>query len=228
MGLNSILPYGVAARVVGVAEMLPAYWSPLGWLGWEIEVRGEGAVFPLLENSRDRLPAPRVTEHWNDSVRNPLLGYFGTCYPVVNGLQALASECRVEFSTGKRVPSRDSALEFQFWRSSEVNCRQDGGRVYRCGWLLYAWKYTFPNIRFLLYSRALKPGYRNRKILPGRGLNPRPPEHQLHDPTLLPNWLKCPDPSAGCQKSTYIQLNYGMHFKKAYHTGSPQVLASYM
>ncbi|KAI8489370.1 Protein cwh43 [Branchiostoma belcheri] len=28
------------ARVVGVAEMLPAYWSPLGWLGWEIEVPG--------------------------------------------------------------------------------------------------------------------------------------------------------------------------------------------
>ncbi|KAI8516670.1 hypothetical protein Bbelb_052510 [Branchiostoma belcheri] len=69
-------------------------------------------------NRQTRLPAPRVTEHWNDSVRNPLFGYFCTCYPVMNGLQALASECRVEFSTGKRVPSRDSALEFQFWRSS--------------------------------------------------------------------------------------------------------------
>ncbi|KAI8485136.1 E3 ubiquitin-protein ligase mib1 [Branchiostoma belcheri] len=40
-----------------------------------------------------RLPAPRVTEHWNDPVRNPLLRDFGTCYPVVNGLRALANEC---------------------------------------------------------------------------------------------------------------------------------------
>ncbi|KAI8518897.1 hypothetical protein Bbelb_021540 [Branchiostoma belcheri] len=57
---------------------------------------------------------PRVTEHWNDPVRNPLLWYFDTCYPVVNGLRALASECRVEVSTGQRVPSQDSALEFLF------------------------------------------------------------------------------------------------------------------
>ncbi|KAI8505614.1 hypothetical protein Bbelb_168030 [Branchiostoma belcheri] len=40
---------------------------------------------------RTRLPAPRVTEHWNDLVRNPLLRDFGTCYPVVNGLRALVA-----------------------------------------------------------------------------------------------------------------------------------------
>ncbi|KAI8502149.1 hypothetical protein Bbelb_197370 [Branchiostoma belcheri] len=56
-----------------------------------------------LARLRTRLRAPRVTELWNDSLTNPLLGYFGTCYPVVNGLRALASECRVEFSTGYPV-----------------------------------------------------------------------------------------------------------------------------
>ncbi|KAI8491400.1 hypothetical protein Bbelb_310330 [Branchiostoma belcheri] len=43
---------------------------------------------------------------------------------VVNRLRALASEYRVEFSTGKPVPTQDSALEFQFWRSfSTGKCR---------------------------------------------------------------------------------------------------------
>ncbi|KAI8519337.1 hypothetical protein Bbelb_025940 [Branchiostoma belcheri] len=35
--------------------------------------------------------ALRVTEHWNDPVRNPLLRDFGTCYPVVNCLRALVA-----------------------------------------------------------------------------------------------------------------------------------------
>ncbi|KAI8510557.1 hypothetical protein Bbelb_114730 [Branchiostoma belcheri] len=65
MGLNSILPYGAAARVVGVAEMLPAYWSPLGWLGWEIEVPGGGRVDQVrgTDKRRDVRRCQHVPSH---------------------------------------------------------------------------------------------------------------------------------------------------------------------
>ncbi|KAI8513574.1 Limb region 1 -like protein [Branchiostoma belcheri] len=58
--------------------------------------------------------APRVTEHWNDPVRNPLLRDFSTGYPVVNGLRALGPECRrhfpCEFRTGR--PVRNPLLRY--------------------------------------------------------------------------------------------------------------------
>ncbi|KAI8480820.1 hypothetical protein Bbelb_414550 [Branchiostoma belcheri] len=107
-----------------------------------------------LARLRTRLRAPRVTELWNDSLTNPLLGYFGTCYlvvnglralasecrvefstgyPVVNGLRAMASECRVEFSAGKRVRSRDSALKFHFWQSFSTGKKSRSALEFLCG-----------------------------------------------------------------------------------------------
>ncbi|KAI8518808.1 hypothetical protein Bbelb_020650 [Branchiostoma belcheri] len=77
--------------------------------------------------------APRVTEHWDEPVRNPLLRYLDTCYPVVNGLRALGSECRVEFSTGQRVPSQDSALGFQFPSAQGPECRRYFSRTSALG-----------------------------------------------------------------------------------------------
>ncbi|KAI8494444.1 hypothetical protein Bbelb_276700 [Branchiostoma belcheri] len=89
---------------------------------------------PAVRNVNHENPTtPRVTEHWNDPVRNPLLCYFDTCYPVVNGLRALGSECRVEFSTGQRVPSQDSALEFLFPSAQGPDCRRYSPREFRTG-----------------------------------------------------------------------------------------------
>ncbi|KAI8506185.1 hypothetical protein Bbelb_156120 [Branchiostoma belcheri] len=47
--------------------------------------------------------------------------------------RSLASECRVEFSTGKRVPSQDSALEFQFWRSFSTGKKAFSNIEFLCG-----------------------------------------------------------------------------------------------
>ncbi|KAI8477942.1 hypothetical protein Bbelb_443250 [Branchiostoma belcheri] len=46
------------ARVVGEAEMLAAYWSPLGWLGWESEVPRGGGVTAISP--------PAVSPSWWD------------------------------------------------------------------------------------------------------------------------------------------------------------------
>ncbi|KAI8483152.1 hypothetical protein Bbelb_391710 [Branchiostoma belcheri] len=89
-------------------------------------------VSELQPNSPNH--ASRVIEHRNDPVRNPLLRYFGTCYPVVNGLRVLESECRLEFSTEQRVPSQDSALEFEFPSAQGPECRRYFPREFRTGW----------------------------------------------------------------------------------------------
>ncbi|KAI8491107.1 hypothetical protein Bbelb_311480 [Branchiostoma belcheri] len=60
-----------------------------GFLSQHSVYRGEAASVLDLQCRRTRLPAPRVTEHWNDPVRSALLRDFGTCYPVVNVSRAL-------------------------------------------------------------------------------------------------------------------------------------------
>ncbi|KAI8482706.1 hypothetical protein Bbelb_395860 [Branchiostoma belcheri] len=84
---------------------------------------------------RTRLPAPRVTEHWNDPVRNALLRDFGTCYPVVNVPRALVASAEWNSalaiqcgerppSSGKRVlsgslaPENECRVKIQLWNSS--------------------------------------------------------------------------------------------------------------
>ncbi|KAI8487130.1 hypothetical protein Bbelb_352000 [Branchiostoma belcheri] len=68
--------------------------------------------------------SPRVTEHWNDPVRNPLLRDFGTCYPVVNGLRALAiqwwtaSELWQTSAEWKLAPENECRVKIQLWNSS--------------------------------------------------------------------------------------------------------------
>ncbi|KAI8479283.1 hypothetical protein Bbelb_429750 [Branchiostoma belcheri] len=94
---------------------------------------GRPTEYQQLPDSLFEQSASRVIEHRNDPVRNPLLRYFGTCYPVVNGLRVLESECRVEFSTEQRVPSQDSALEFEFPSAHGRDCRRYFPREFRTG-----------------------------------------------------------------------------------------------
>ncbi|KAI8487850.1 hypothetical protein Bbelb_342980 [Branchiostoma belcheri] len=80
-------------------------------------------------------PPPRVTEHWNDPVRNALLRDFGTCYPVVNVPRALVASAEWNSalaiqcgerppSSGKRVlsgslaPENECRVKIQLWNSS--------------------------------------------------------------------------------------------------------------
>ncbi|KAI8508458.1 hypothetical protein Bbelb_135570 [Branchiostoma belcheri] len=64
--------------------------------------------------------APRVTEHWNDPVRNPLLRDFGTCYPVVNGLRALVASAEWNSALAIQWLNGLRALAIQWWTASEL------------------------------------------------------------------------------------------------------------
>ncbi|KAI8483096.1 hypothetical protein Bbelb_391150, partial [Branchiostoma belcheri] len=72
-----------------------------------------------FENSASSAKSHRAL----NPVRNPLLRYFGTCYLVVNGLRARASECRLEVSTVKRVPIKAPTADAIFPASSELGAQ---------------------------------------------------------------------------------------------------------
>ncbi|KAI8483150.1 hypothetical protein Bbelb_391690 [Branchiostoma belcheri] len=72
-----------------------------------------------FENSASSAKSHRAL----NPVRNPLLRYFGTCYLVVNGLRARASECRLEVSTVKRVPIKAPTADATFPAISELGAQ---------------------------------------------------------------------------------------------------------